>query len=83
MERWETEDLVVINIVCAAVAGAISSAIANPTDVVKVRMQVTGAESNLSLFGCFQDVYQHEGVRGLWRVCERPRDLRALCAPLG
>ncbi|XP_076666703.1 uncoupling protein Bmcp mitochondrial [Andrena cerasifolii] len=67
MERWETEDLVVINIVCAAVAGAISSAIANPTDVVKVRMQVTGAESNLSLFGCFQDVYQHEGVRGLWR----------------
>lgn len=67
MERWETEDLVVINIACAAVAGAISSAIANPTDVVKVRMQVTGAESNLSLFGCFQDVYQHEGVRGLWR----------------
>ncbi|XP_043582992.1 mitochondrial uncoupling protein Bmcp isoform X2 [Bombus pyrosoma] len=48
-------------------AGAISSAIANPTDVVKVRMQVTGINSNLTLFGCFQDVYQHEGICGLWR----------------
>ncbi|XP_017890043.1 mitochondrial uncoupling protein Bmcp [Ceratina calcarata] len=67
MDRWETDDLVVINVVCAAVAGAVSSAIANPTDVVKVRMQVTGSNSNLSLFGCFQDVYQHEGIRGLWR----------------
>ncbi|XP_078034894.1 uncoupling protein Bmcp mitochondrial [Augochlora pura] len=67
MEKWETGDLVVINIVCAAVAGAISSAIANPTDVVKVRMQVTGSDSNLSLFGCFQDVYRHEGIHGLWK----------------
>ncbi|XP_046145017.1 mitochondrial uncoupling protein Bmcp isoform X2 [Osmia bicornis bicornis] len=67
MDKWETDDLVVINIVCAALAGAISSAIANPTDVVKVRMQVTGINSNLSLFGCFQDVYHHEGIRGLWR----------------
>jgi len=66
-EQWGTDDLVLINVVCAAVAGAISSAIANPTDVVKVRMQVTGVEGNLSLFGCFRDVYQHEGVRGLWR----------------
>ncbi|KZC06440.1 PREDICTED: kidney mitochondrial carrier protein 1 [Dufourea novaeangliae] len=67
MDKWETDDLVVINVVCAALAGAISSAIANPTDVVKVRMQVTGGDSNLSLFGCFQDVYKHEGIRGLWR----------------
>ncbi|OXU30292.1 hypothetical protein TSAR_016709 [Trichomalopsis sarcophagae] len=65
-DRWGTDDLVLINIVCAAVAGAISSAIANPTDVVKVRMQV-GLEANLTLMGCFQDVYHHEGVRGLWR----------------
>ncbi|KAK9304079.1 hypothetical protein QLX08_004452 [Tetragonisca angustula] len=67
MDKWETDDLVVINVICAALAGAISSAIANPTDVVKVRMQVTGSNSNLSLFGCFQDVYQHEGISGLWR----------------
>ena len=70
MDKWETDDLVVINVICAALAGAISSAIANPTDVVKVRMQVTGSNSNLSLFGCFQDVYQHEGISGLWRVCK-------------
>ncbi|XP_076657262.1 uncoupling protein Bmcp mitochondrial [Halictus rubicundus] len=67
MDKWDTDDSVVINIVCAALAGAISSAIANPTDVVKVRMQVTGSDSNLSLFGCFQDVYRHEGIRGLWK----------------
>ncbi|XP_063983896.1 mitochondrial uncoupling protein Bmcp [Diachasmimorpha longicaudata] len=66
-EKWGTDDLVLINVVCAAIAGSISSAIANPTDVVKVRMQVSGNETNLSLYGCFHDVYQHEGVRGLWR----------------
>lgn len=68
MDKWKTDDLVVINVICAALAGAISSAIANPTDVVKVRMQVTGINSNLTLFSCFQDVYQHEGICGLWRV---------------
>lgn len=69
-DKWgSTTDLVLINIVCAAIAGAVSSAIANPTDVVKVRMQVgTGIEANLTLLGCFQNVYHHEGVRGLWRV---------------
>lgn len=29
-----------INVCCAVLAGSISSAIANPTDVLKVRMQV-------------------------------------------
>lgn len=67
-ERWTTDDVVAINIICGALAGAISSAIANPTDVVKVRMQVTGNETNMSLFTCFKDVYKYEGVRGLWRV---------------
>lgn len=67
-DKWGTDDLVLINIVCAAVAGAFSSAIANPTDVVKVRMQVRGVEANVSLFTCLQDVYRIEGVRGLWKV---------------
>lgn len=66
-DKWGTNDVVVLNIICAAVAGSISSAIANPTDVVKVRMQINGNVGNLSLYGCFNDVYQHEGVRGLWR----------------
>lgn len=67
-DTWATGDLVTINIVCAALAGALSSAIANPTDVVKVRMQVTGNETNMSLLSIFQDVYRYEGIRGLWRV---------------
>lgn len=68
IDIWAMNDLFTINIVCAALAGAISSAIANPTDVIKVRMQVTGSTTNISLFTCFQDVYKHEGIRGLWRV---------------
>ena len=68
IDTWAIDDLVAVHIVCAALAGAISSAIANPTDVVKVRMQVTGNESNISLFSCFRDVYKYEGIRGLWRV---------------
>ncbi|KAM0727224.1 Mitochondrial uncoupling protein Bmcp [Formica fusca] len=67
IDTWAIDDLFTINIVCAALAGAISSAIANPTDVVKIRMQVTGSVTNVSLFTCFQDVYKHEGIRGLWR----------------
>lgn len=49
-------------------AGAVSSAIANPTDVLKVRMQVQGTTGNIGLVDCFKDVYTHEGISGLWRV---------------
>lgn len=65
-----------MNILCAGVAGAVSSAIANPTDVLKVRMQVMGnggngvkgsAVKNKNLFRAFQEIYRYEGVRGLWR----------------
>lgn len=55
------------NILCAAAAGAISSAIANPTDVLKVRMQVHGKGSQKNVWSCFHDIYKYEGVRGLWR----------------
>lgn len=75
MDKWGTEDIFVINIVCAAVAGAVSSAIANPTDVVKVRLQVSpGFANDQSLLRCFQDVYRYEGVRGLWRVSNPMRE---------
>jgi hypothetical protein len=46
----------------------VSSAIANPTDVLKVRMQVLGSQSQRGIVGCFQEVYHEEGVAGLWRV---------------
>lgn len=67
VDKWTTDDLVVINIICAALAGAVSSAIANPTDVLKVRMQVTGNKTDMSLFTCFKNIYKYEGIRGLWR----------------
>uniref|UniRef100_D3TPT4 Mitochondrial fatty acid anion carrier protein/uncoupling protein n=2 Tax=Glossina TaxID=44049 RepID=D3TPT4_GLOMM len=56
------------NILCAASAGAISSAIANPTDVLKVRMQVHGkGNQQKSLWSCFHEIYKYEGIHGLWR----------------
>lgn len=56
------------NVLCAAAAGGISSAIANPTDVLKVRMQVHGKGNQQGgLVKCFADIYRKEGVRGLWR----------------
>lgn len=60
------EDDVFVNVCCAVIAGMFSSAIANPTDVLKVRMQVLGGHRGL--FDCFQEVYRYEGVGGLWRV---------------
>ncbi|GAB0095475.1 Mitochondrial uncoupling protein Bmcp [Sergentomyia squamirostris] len=66
------------NVVCAVTAGAVSSAIANPTDVIKVRMQVDSREAGRqSMFSCFREIYEREGVRGLWRgVC--PTGCRAV-----
>jgi len=61
------EEDVAINICCGVFAGMFSSAIANPTDVLKVRMQVLGIHNQRGLIACFQDVYRHEGVGGLWR----------------
>lgn len=57
-----------INISCAALAGAFSSAIANPTDVLKVRMQAQGkGATQMPLYKCFYEIYHLEGFRGLYR----------------
>lgn len=57
-----------INVSCAALAGAFSSAIANPTDVLKVRMQVQGRGKNrIPLYKCFYEIYRCEGFKGLYR----------------
>lgn len=57
-----------INVSCAALAGAFSSAIANPTDVLKVRMQVQGKGAHrMPLYKCFYEIYRTEGFRGLYR----------------
>lgn len=64
--RQDPKEDVLMNVLCAVTAGMLSSAIANPTDVLKVRMQVHGHHHSLT--SCFQDVYYHEGIGGLWRV---------------
>lgn len=57
-----------INVSCAALAGAFSSAIANPTDVLKVRLQIQGrGAKQVSLFKCFYEIYHCEGIKGLYR----------------
>lgn len=66
-QRYANET-VSANIFCAVTAGAVSSAIANPTDVVKVRMQIQGSHGNEKLIECFKDVYLKEGISGLWKV---------------
>lgn len=72
MKKWidhpEVEDMMT-NIFCGVVAGVVSSAIANPTDVLKVRMQACSTSlQQKSMFECFGDVYRQEGISGLWRV---------------
>uniref|UniRef100_A0A1Y1N499 Mitochondrial uncoupling protein Bmcp n=1 Tax=Photinus pyralis TaxID=7054 RepID=A0A1Y1N499_PHOPY len=65
--RQYGNESVALNVACAVTAGAVSSAIANPTDVLKVRMQIRGSHGNVSLVGCFKDVYAQEGISGLWK----------------
>ncbi|XP_066266171.1 kidney mitochondrial carrier protein 1-like isoform X2 [Branchiostoma lanceolatum] len=64
----EKESLAV-NLFCGMAAGVISSTIANPTDVLKVRMQAQGLAcmGNGSMMGAFMTIAQQEGTRGLWR----------------
>lgn len=68
MSRGSGEEDIQVNICCAVVAGMLSSAIANPTDVLKVRMQILGSHSQRGIMHCFQEIYLEEGVAGLWRV---------------
>lgn len=62
-----TDETLLINMICGVVSGVISSTIANPTDVLKIRMQAQGSLFQGSMIGSFIDIYQQEGTRGLWR----------------
>ena len=67
------------NVACAVIAGAISSAIASPTDLLKVRLQALNYRNairgggdepevkNANVFRQFREIIAQEGVRGLWR----------------
>lgn len=66
VERPEDETLL-INVVCGILSGVISSAIANPTDVLKIRMQAQNSAVQGGMIGNFISIYQQEGTRGLWK----------------
>ncbi|XP_026546202.1 kidney mitochondrial carrier protein 1-like, partial [Notechis scutatus] len=67
IERPEDETLAV-NVLCGILSGVISSSIANPTDVLKIRMQAQGSLIEGGMFGNFMNIYQNEGTRGLWKA---------------
>jgi len=67
-----SEETLATNVFCGIVAGITSSTIANPTDVLKVRMQAQGRSGGAdskseSLAASFIKIYKTEGVKGLWR----------------
>ncbi|XP_076018499.1 kidney mitochondrial carrier protein 1-like isoform X1 [Genypterus blacodes] len=67
VDRPEDETLLT-NVACGVLAGVISSSIANPTDVLKIRMQAQGNVIQGSMMCNFINIYQQEGTRGLWKV---------------
>ncbi|XP_061551023.1 kidney mitochondrial carrier protein 1-like isoform X3 [Phycodurus eques] len=71
-ERPQDETLAT-NALCGVLAGVVSSSIANPTDVLKIRMQAQGRVIRGSMMGNFISIYQQEGTRGLWKVQLRMR----------
>lgn len=57
-----------INVLCGVFAGSVSSAVANPTDLLKVRMQAKGRDGvKEDMVQAFINIYKQEGLRGLWR----------------
>merc|ERR1711920_765411 len=62
-----------IKLLAGGITGSVGSAIATPTDLVKVRMQSEGAlDPNQkprykNTFAAFKDIYRTEHIRGLWR----------------
>ncbi|KAH3811723.1 kidney mitochondrial carrier protein 1-like [Dreissena polymorpha] len=64
----EKEESLPVNVFCGMVAGIISSSIANPTDVLKVRMQARcSLKGDEKMLRAFKDIFREEGVKGLWR----------------
>ena len=66
------DERLLTNVCAGVISGAVSSAIANPTDVLKVRMQAGGGfkaaiPQGASTATAFVSIYQLEGIRGLYR----------------
>jgi solute carrier family 25 protein 14/30 len=64
------EETLLMNVLAGMTSGAVASAIANPTDVLKVRMQSASDSAYSRRKSCakyFQQIYREEGVHGLYR----------------
>jgi solute carrier family 25 uncoupling protein 8/9 len=63
--------VMIVRILSGITTGAIGISVAQPTDVVKVRMQAqsrgTGAVKYNSSIHAYQTIYRSEGIRGLWK----------------
>lgn len=72
-EYFQINEDIAVNLGCAVCSGVISASVANPTDVLKVRLQTLGCYqvgnmSKIHVFKCFRHIYVHEGLKGLWKV---------------
>lgn len=57
------------NIFIGSFSGASANALANPTDVLKIRMQADYQTfKNKSMRDSFKKIFKHEGLSGLYRV---------------
>lgn len=64
------DETLALNMCAGIMAGAISSSICNPTDVLKVRLQAQTAgtlTTNGGMLMSFRDIYKIEGFKGLYR----------------
>ena len=76
-------DSVACRIAAGATTGAVGSAIFNPIDVVRIRMQ--GASPYPSTLGAFGAIAREEGISGLWRgmdVCVARAALQTVTQPV-
>lgn len=65
------DETLALNMFAGIIAGAVSSALCNPTDVLKVRLQAqtTGTViAEHSMLHSFVNIYKMEGLSGLYRV---------------
>ncbi|XP_071595841.1 kidney mitochondrial carrier protein 1 isoform X2 [Heliangelus exortis] len=79
VEHPEDETLI-INVLCAVLSGVVSSSIANPTDVLKIRMQAQGSVIQGGMMGNFMQIYQKEGTKGLWKAISLTAQRAAIIA---
>lgn len=49
------------------ISGAIGSGLANPTDLLKVKLQAMTTRSKLNVFQLGRQIYLEEGIKGLYR----------------